>query len=36
MVVYRGGDDRIDVLTVVSSRRDPAWIEASASGRAGQ
>jgi hypothetical protein len=36
MVVYRVGDDRIDVLAVVSSRRDPAWIEASVSGRAGR
>jgi toxin ParE1/3/4 len=36
MVVYRVGDDRIDVLAVVSARRDPAWIEANVSGRAGQ
>jgi plasmid stabilization system protein ParE len=36
MVVYRVGDDRIDVLAVVSARRDPAWIEASVSGRAEQ
>jgi hypothetical protein len=36
MVVYRVGDDRIEVLAVVSSRRDPMWIEVSVSDRDGQ
>lgn len=34
MAVYRVTDDRIEVLAVVSVRRDPAWIEATVSGRA--
>jgi toxin ParE1/3/4 len=36
MAVYRVVDDRIEVLAVVSVRRDPAWIEGTVSGRAGR
>jgi hypothetical protein len=33
MAVYLVGVDRIDMLAVVSVRRDPAWIEEMVSGR---
>ena len=36
MAVYRVVDDRIDVLAVVGVRRDPAWIQATVSGRGDQ
>lgn len=34
MAVYLVGVERIDLLAVVSVRRDPDWIEATVSGRA--
>lgn len=34
MAVYLVGDDRIDVLALVSVRRDPESIEETVSGRA--
>lgn len=34
MAVYLVGEERIELLAVVSVRRDPEWIEATAAGRA--
>jgi hypothetical protein len=34
MAVYLVRDDRIDVLALVNTRRDPALIEATVTGRA--
>jgi hypothetical protein len=35
MRVYEEVDDRVEVLAVVGVRRDPGWILATVSGRAG-
>jgi hypothetical protein len=36
MVIYLVSGERIDVLALVDLRRDPAWIEATVAGRAGE